>query len=64
MKAQLLEKVLGNIKKPEDLENNYRSNGSNNIIIQNDISDKPSEQDNIPIVKNKKKKKKSDPFEE
>ena len=68
MKAQLLEKVLGNIKKPEDFENNnYKSIGDNDIKIQNDISNKHPEQvllDNMPIIKNKKKRKKSNPFEE
>ena len=67
MKAQLLEKVLGNIKKPEDFESNYISNANNNINIQTGVSDKRDDQDqidnNIPIV-NKKKKKKSNLFEE
>ena len=67
MKAQLLEKVLGNIKKPEDFESNYISNANNNINIQTGVSDKRDDQDqidnSIPIV-NKKKKKKSNLFEE
>lgn len=64
MKAQLLEKVLGNMKKPEDINNNYTTNqntNEKNQIIGNDSVENQSE--NIPLVKKKKMKKNLIPFE-
>ena len=64
MKAQLLEKVLGNMKKTEDINNNYTKNqntNEKNQIIGNDSVENQSE--NIPLVKKKKMKKNLIPFE-
>ena len=68
MKAKLLEKVLGNIKTPEIMENNYISNNTKNknIIIntsQNNESNNYIE-DNKPVITIKKKKRNISPFEE
>lgn len=67
MKAKILEKVLGNIKSPENSGNNYRSNSHKNIEYNdNDKNDniisKKNIVNNIPLVKNKKKKKNNIPF--
>ena len=68
MKAKLLEKVVGNIKTPEIMENNYISNNTKNdkIIIDifrnNELNN--NIEDNIPVIANKKKKRNISPFEE
>ena len=68
MKAKLLEKVLGNMKSPETMENNYISNNNKNekIIIDGFENNEPSNdiEDNIPVITNKKKKRNISPFEE
>lgn len=65
MKAKLLEKVLGNMKKPEDLNNNYITNQRNiNENIQNESNLSIQNQlEKIPLVKKKKMEKKIISFE-
>ena len=65
MKAKLLEKVLGNMKKPEDLNNNYITNQRNiNENIQNESNLSIQTQlEKIPLVKKKKMEKKIISFE-
>ena len=65
IKAQLLEKVLGKMKTPEDLRNNRNitTNGDQEkeSIKDNSIRDHSA---NIHVVKKKKKKKNMIPFNE
>ena len=65
MKAKLLESVLGNLKKPEDLNNN-----NNNAIEKENIKNGGIENNNnrdhsydMHIIQKKKKKKNNIPFE-
>ena len=60
-KAKLLEKFLGNIKKPED----SNSTNQNKEKIQTDaFSSNQSPIENIAVVNKKKKKKNNIPFKE
>ena len=66
MKAKLLEKVLGNIKKPEDLnDGNFNTQITKKENNNNDAFESNQKQlENIPVVNQKKKKKNNIPFKE
>ena len=64
MKAKLLEKVLGNMKEHVDSNNIYVNNNSKKEIIKYNNESSKSQVENIPLNKNKKKKKNIIPFKE
>lgn len=60
MKAKLLEKVLGNMKSPEDFNNCSMNNNNRNVSADRGSL---NQKENIPVVKKKKKKKNNIPFD-
>ena len=64
MKAKLLEKVLGNMQEHVDSNNNFIRNNSKKEIIKYNNESLNNQVENIPLNKNKKKKKNIIPFKE